>query len=83
MSENKKYALTKDILEIWNRHEAYARLRDRYVKLPLAHKKAVKCAIEAENARTDFWLEVKKLYPELSGKRLTAEPTEGWVYETI
>jgi len=68
--EEETYEVPSELEELLGKSIALNDLRDRYVRIPLGFKKARKLAIESEQLRRKFWIEIRKLYPELSSKRL-------------
>lgn len=67
MGSKEKYEVTDEIADMFNKFLAIQELRDLYIKVPFGFKKAKRCALEAQECRSQFWQMVRELYPELSG----------------
>ena len=73
--------MPEKVVELLVEVNSYSRLRDLYVKIPFAHKKAVKCSKKAERLRNQAWSEVYAVYPELrrvSNLTMNHDITEIW-----
>ena len=65
-----EYEVPEELKKLIDKLEAYTKLRDKFIKLPLGFKKARKCAEDAEYNNRLFWEGILQIYPELTGKNM-------------
>lgn len=65
------FSIPEEIHDIWCEYEALNILKESYVNQYFGFKKARKCAIDAERARTKFWRKVIELCPNKKSNKLS------------
>lgn len=80
----KKYDVPEDLALFMDRMIAMEQLRDRFCKSIIwGYRRAKKAATDVETFRRKFWTGFLDVYPNLTGKALSYNPTGCYVHEQI
>ena len=79
--EEKQYAITQEIADIWTEYEALDRIRDGYIEHNKRFAKIKAVSVDAENTRNEFWASVRDIHPDIRGKNIHYE--EGGLFVTV
>jgi len=65
------FSIPEEVHDIWCEYESLNILKESYVEQYFGFRKARKCAIDAEKARTKFWRKVLELNPNKKMNKVT------------
>jgi len=70
--------LPEELTDLYNEMKSAEDLREKYVKLPLSFKRAVRASNIFYKKRALFWRRVCELYPELGGQPMRTDGLTVW-----